>query len=99
MNKSTWRGHDIYFLNNVWRYESDDTPVSKDPNRKCIHCDVEQTEEGHDGCLGTLRGIMNACCGHGNDGEAYIQFTKDITVRGKYAAYIFRRLRNELMGY
>ncbi len=41
----------------------------------CGKCGKGPTEEGHDGCLGTLSGpIMNACCGHGNDNQAYIQF-------------------------
>ena len=41
----------------------------------CSKCKKEPTNEGHDGCLGTLQGpIMNACCGHGNDSQAYIQY-------------------------
>jgi len=41
----------------------------------CKKCKKGPTKEGHDGCLGTLPGlIMNACCGHGNDAQAYIQY-------------------------
>lgn len=41
----------------------------------CAKCGLPPTPEGHDGCLGTLPGpIMNACCGHGNDSQAYIQY-------------------------
>jgi hypothetical protein len=41
----------------------------------CAKCKKLPTKEGHDGCLGTLPGqIMNACCGHGNDRQAYIQY-------------------------
>lgn len=41
----------------------------------CATCHKGPTPEGHDGCLGTLPGpIMNACCGHGNDRQAYIQY-------------------------
>lgn len=41
----------------------------------CSKCKKGPTEEGHDGCLGTLTGpVMNACCGHGNDSQAYIQY-------------------------
>lgn len=41
----------------------------------CKKCKKGPTKEGHDGCLGTLPGlIMNACCGHGNDRLAYIQY-------------------------
>ncbi len=41
----------------------------------CAKCKKGPTREGHDGCLGTLPGpVMNACCGHGNDSQAYIQY-------------------------
>lgn len=41
----------------------------------CDKCRKPPTKEGHDGCLGTLPGaIMNACCGHGADRQAYIQY-------------------------
>lgn len=41
----------------------------------CDKCKLGPTREGHDGCLGTLPGpIMNACCGHGNNKQAYIQY-------------------------
>lgn len=41
----------------------------------CAKCKKGPTIEGHDGCLGTLPGqIMNACCGHGNDKQAYVQY-------------------------
>jgi len=40
----------------------------------CGHCGRDATPEGHDGCVGTLIGVMNACCGHGNPEAAYVQF-------------------------
>lgn len=40
----------------------------------CGYCGVSRTKEGHDGCLGTLENVMNACCGHGELGMAYVQF-------------------------
>lgn len=41
----------------------------------CARCNKGPTREGHDGCLGTLPGlIMNACCGHGNGSQSYIQY-------------------------
>ncbi len=41
----------------------------------CIDCGKLPTKEGHDGCIGTLphKDVMNACCGHGNDKQAYVQ--------------------------
>lgn len=40
----------------------------------CGHCGLNRTEQGHDGCIGTLKGVMNACCGHGQNSTAYVQF-------------------------
>lgn len=40
----------------------------------CGHCGLNRTTEGHDGCIGTLENVMNACCGHGEVMMAYIQF-------------------------
>lgn len=40
----------------------------------CSHCNKNRTPEGHDGCIGTLPNVMNACCGHGEDSVAYVQF-------------------------
>lgn len=40
----------------------------------CGHCGIKRTPEGHDGCIGTLPNVMNACCGHGETRHAYVQF-------------------------
>lgn len=40
----------------------------------CNHCGLDRTPEGHDGCIGTLKGVKNACCGHGGDESPYVQF-------------------------
>lgn len=42
----------------------------------CAKCKKPPTTEGHDGCIGTLpvQDVMNACCGHGDDKMAYVQF-------------------------
>jgi len=50
----------------------------------CIHCSRDKTKEGHDGCIGTLPDpeIMNACCGHGETRDAYIQYQGGTWVGG-----------------
>jgi len=40
----------------------------------CEHCKMKRTEDGHDACIGTLKNVMNACCGHGENNAAYVQF-------------------------
>lgn len=51
----------------------------------CSHCNLPPSPEGHDGCLGTLPDIMNACCGHGDISYAYIQYWCGKIVRGEEA--------------
>jgi hypothetical protein len=68
------RGHMIEFDGEEWVYTDDkSSTVLNWEGRLCGHCGLPFTEEGHDGCLGTLPGVMNACCGHGNVAEAYVQ--------------------------
>jgi len=57
----------------MWSYQ-DGHLVADWPDRPCGHCGLANTPEGHDACLGALRGVMNACCGHGEEAMAYIQF-------------------------
>ena len=81
------RGNPIYFSESLkeWVYDADGVPVYQDPFRDCGHCGEPSTPEGHDACLGTLAGVMNACCGHGHIAEAYVQFDDGTIVRGKEA--------------
>lgn len=53
----------------------------------CIKCSKVPTKEGHDSCLGTLPDpdIMNACCGHGEDSSAYIQYYNKPRIGGEKA--------------
>lgn len=66
------RGHSIKYNenSNEWRYVNDNTPINID--RPCIRCNKMPTLEGHDACLGTLKGVLYACCGHGVE-KGYIK--------------------------
>lgn len=63
----------------------------------CVHCGRFKTFEGHDGCLGSLDGLANACCGHGGHGSsasgAYIQFLDGTTIHGEDALTIQQILK------
>lgn len=86
------RGHAIYWDGETWRYaDTDETTV--DSERPCGHCGLADTPEGHDGCLGTLPGVRNACCGHGEERCAYIQFDDGRRVGGKEAVGLFGGLK------
>ncbi len=62
----------------------------------CGYCGLKNTVEGHDGCLGTLPGVMNACCGHGPDGYEgpYVQFLDGFSVHGNDAVTIMKILKD-----
>lgn len=78
------RGHTMYFdePTESWRYEDDGVLVSEDPARTCGHCKQDTPANGHDPCIANLPGVVNACCGHGDETEAYVMFTNGVTLRG-----------------
>lgn len=80
------RGHPMEFVDNEWVYsDTHESTVDTWEERPCGHCGLHNTPEDHDGCLGTLPGVMNACCGHGNINDAYVQFEDGVIVRRKNA--------------
>ena len=85
MKTSKWRGNPIEFIYDYWIYSDTKQKVSENKNRSCGHCGKPQTKEGHDGCIGTLNGVMNACCGHGKVEEAFVQFWDKTELRGNDA--------------
>lgn len=88
------RGHEIEYQNNEWVYsDTKESTITRNQERPCGHCGKTYTEEGHDACLGTLIGVMNACCGHGDAREAYIQFLDGNSIHGEDAAIIIEVLK------
>ena len=81
-----FRGHKIELVNNKWLFSASGKSV-KDNWRKfpCGICGKKLTDEGHDACIGTLPGVMNACCGHGQIDEAYLMFSDECILRGRGA--------------
>jgi hypothetical protein len=90
--KSYLRGHEIEYLNDKWIYCDTKTPTANN-ERPCGYCRKRNTPEGHDGCLGTLKGIMNACCGHGQINEAYVQFLDGAAIHKEDAIVIMDVLK------
>jgi len=92
--KSKIRGNNTIYKDGNWYFEGTNELVSKTyENTPCGHCGKDFTKEGHDGCLGTLIGLMNACCGHGEEDEAFIQFWDGECIRGKDAIDIINILK------
>lgn len=57
------RGHKVYWDTKIWRYFDDDSIF--DDSRPCVRCGRMPTPEGYDACLGHIKGVTSACCGHG----------------------------------
>lgn len=93
MNRSMHRGHNIELQNDIWIYSDTKEPVSTCKDRRCGKCKNLNIKEGHDACLGTLPGVMNACCGHGIIKDAYVQFLGGFCIRGKVAMIIIEILK------
>lgn len=92
--KSKYLGHDIEWINGEWFFCETGCRVSATWGKmSCGYCGKNRTVEGHDGCLGTLPGVMNACCGHGQPSEAYIQFLDGISIHGRSAIIILMELK------
>jgi hypothetical protein len=69
-----WRGHPVAEAVGGRVYADTGSLVSEWKDRPCGHCKRPNREDDHDACLGDLgRGVMNACCGHGDLTWAYIQ--------------------------
>lgn len=56
---------------------------------ECVKCGLMPITDGdevYDGCIGKLPGdVMNACCGHGDDRAAYIQYWNGDLLSGSEA--------------
>lgn len=92
--RSQVRGWATYYREGQWFYEDTDEPVKNGwKERPCGECGRKNTDDGHDSCLGELREVMNACCGHGTDEEAYVQFKDGTRVAGAAALIIAKHLK------
>jgi len=72
------KGRMAYYDGVHWRYKDDNCIVPEDT--RCAKCGALSNKNGHDACIGTLGNVLNACCGHGEEG--YIQFDNGVTIRG-----------------
>ncbi len=91
---SSWNGHEIFYREGCWVYRDNGQKVKDVQRRNCGYCQLSETKDGHDGCLGTLDGIMNACCGHGVSEDAYLQYPDKSCIRGQEALIEIENLKN-----
>lgn len=77
--KSFYRGQPIVYDENrrKWVFEEKDTflndEIDKCKTVRCVKCNEYMKSNEPDQCLGHLKGVINACCGHGKQ-RGYIIF-------------------------
>lgn len=92
------RGHDIEYDSDgeQWVYADTREPTVGAAERPCGHCGIATTDDGHDGCIGELPGpVRNACCGHGQTREAYIQYQDGARIAGSHAIAVMEYVRRQ----
>lgn len=90
--RSKWFGYDIEFVDGEFVFSDTGKPTAGS-KRSCGHCHKYPTVEGHDACLGTLPGVKNACCGHGQVAEAYVQLVGGKHVQEQDAVELIKQLK------
>lgn len=95
--RSKFRGHRIYYDEQCSQWLFDDgVPVSEAwKDRPCGYCGLPNTPQGHDGCLGTLPGVKNACCGHGELRGAYVQFSDGTVILAQAARDFWENINGQ----
>jgi len=91
---NNYRGNKIKIKGGVFVYSDTKESVELFKDKNCGKCKQPRTKEGHDGCLGTLKYVMNAYCGHGKTNEAYVQSLK-IHFIGVFALIIINILKHK----
>ena len=96
MYESYLRGHKIILVDQ-WRFADTMEPtINTWKHKSCGFCNRHVTLEGHDSCLGTLPGIRNACCGHGELQRAYVQFDDGVCIRGLAATMFIKEIKRTM---
>lgn len=87
------RGYPIYRDGDAWRYLDTGAPTAGTwRDRTCGCCGEATKADGHDPCIRALPGVSNACCGHGELDEAYVQLDSGPCLYGAKAAAFFKIL-------
>lgn len=94
---SLLRGHKMYLADDgTWRYlDTDERTHDAYLIRDCGHCHISTGPDGIDPCLKRIPNVMNACCGHGDDGEAYVQLPDGHCIRGQDAINFMLPYKND----
>lgn len=95
--RSTDRGHAITFKEGAFVFDDTGEPTVGS-TRPCGHCGKCATAEGHDACISRLPGVKNACCGHGEVGDVYVQMLDGRYLQGWDAVVAIRKIKSPING-
>jgi len=62
---SCTRGWEIFWVKDVEAWFYSDNGEDADIERPCKRCGELPAPGGYDACLGYIKGVESACCGHG----------------------------------
>lgn len=63
-------------------------------DRPCIKCGLKAVnDKAPDPCIGYLKGVKFACCGHGIEGQAYVAFADGRVIRDEKALEYFETVK------
>lgn len=95
MKTSKLNGHKIEHNGDEWIFsDTKESTIETHAKRPCGHCGMHKTKDEHDHCIANLKGVDNACCGHGCDDDAYIQYSGGLILRGGDAISAFKGLKS-----
>ncbi|AHX01090.1 hypothetical protein M316_0025 [Nitrincola phage 1M3-16] len=86
IGKSSFRGHTIIWAGDKWLYEDNQQPIpgyggEMRPCKKCGST-LSSNDGFPDECLGSIKGVTNACCGHGDTSVSYMVFDSGLVIEG-----------------
>lgn len=87
------RGHSIYCNDGENWVMEDDSPINH--SIECAYCGGSPNKEGHDNCIANLKGVKNACCGHGNIIDCYVQLHTGQVFYGAKAKEIIEKIKRD----
>ncbi len=91
MITATMLGHECYWdvAAQFWRWMDNHEPTGWGVGirRECVRCGQFPAANGHDACLGYIKGAIAACCGHGIEDGSIKYANGDTTIIPKANSY------------
>lgn len=79
------KGHELYYDEDKqqWFYTETKQPYNHSDILVCPKCNLSSRNDEPDPCLGMLMGVKYACCGHGDESQAYVMTENNHIIQNK----------------